>query len=157
MTARNDRDALEGWRSIPGLVHGLIDGASENDLDRRRDGTSMSLRELVHHSAEANAVAASIVIAALGGPGCVYDWSWMLPFGPWMDRMNYRAKPIAPAVRLLEALNAYVAAQVEPLADGLQRTVQLRDEPQGPLRSVTVAEVLLQELDHAREHVAEAR
>ena len=117
----------------------------------------MTRRETVHHIAEANAVAASIVIAALGSPGCVFDWSWMLPFGPWMERMAYDRKPIEPALRLIEALNAYVAAQVEPLAGGLQRRIGLRDEPGAEPRPVTVAEVLLQEARHAREHVEEAR
>lgn len=81
----------------------------------------------------------------------------MLPFGPWMERLAYDRKPIAPALRLLEALNAYIVAQVEPLADGLQRVVRLRDEPGAEPRSVTVAEVLLQEVEHVREHVKEAR
>ena len=87
----------------------------------------MSIRETVHHIVEANVVAASIVLAALGSPGCIYDWSWMLPFGEWLERLRYDRKPLAPSLRLLEALNAYVVAQVEPLPDGLQRTVQLRD------------------------------
>jgi hypothetical protein len=86
----------------------------------------------------------------------VYDWSWMLPFGKWMEQMRYDRKPIAPAVKLLEALNEYVAAQITPLADGLSRTVQLRDEPEGKLRTVTIADVLVQEWDHAREHVDRA-
>jgi len=48
-------------------------------------------------------------------------------------------------------------AQVEPLADGLDRIVRLRDEPGAEPHAVSVAEVLLQEADHARQHVEEAR
>jgi hypothetical protein len=69
--------------------------------------------------------------------------------------MRYDRKPVGPSIALLRALNAWVAAQVEPLEDGLQRTVQLRDEPGGELRTATVADVLLQEARHAREHAAE--
>ena len=117
----------------------------------------MTARETVHHVAEANTVAASIVIAALGNPGCVYDWSWMQPSGDWMMRLEYESKHIAPALGLLEALNSYVAAQVEPLRDGLARQVRLRDAPGAEPRSVTVADVLLAEAAHARQHVEEAR
>jgi len=84
----------------------------------------MSPRETVHHLAEALVVAGSIVIAALGSPGSLYDWSWMMPFGPWMDRLRYDLKPLAPSLRLIDALNAYVAAQVEPLPDALGREVR---------------------------------
>ena len=137
------------------LVRSLIDGRSEQELDRKLGPEAMTLRETVHHIVEANVVAASIVVAALGSPGSVYDWSWMLPFGPWMERMRYREKPIAPALRLLDALNAYVAAQIEPLPDGLQRIVRLRDRPDAEPRSATVADVLYQEYEHARDHAEE--
>ena len=150
------RNALAAWRSIVPLVNGLVEGRSEAELDRKPDGSPFTVREIVHHIAEANIVAASIVIAALGSPGSVYDWSWMLPFGKWMERMRYGHKPLMHSLRLLEALNEYVAAQIEPLEDGLERRVQLRDEPGGALREVTVADVLLQEADHAREHAGGA-
>lgn len=154
MAARTT-DPLDAWKSIVGLVHRAVDGRDEPALDLRVNAAAMSPREMVHHIVEANVVAASIVVAALGSPGCVYDWSWMLPFGEWPRRLGYASKPIGPALELLAALNAWVAAQVEPLADGLQRTVQLRDAPDARLRTVTVAEVLLQEVEHAREHLGE--
>jgi hypothetical protein len=149
-------DALAEWRAVVPLVHGMVEGRSEVEIDRRPDAESMTLRETVHHVVEANVVAASIVTAALGSPGSVYDWSWMLPFGKWMEQMRYDRKPLAPSLRLLEALNEYVAAQIEPLEDGLERRVRLRDQPDGPLREVTVADILIQEAEHAREHVEEA-
>jgi len=151
------RSVLDDWRSIPDLVRSLVAGLADAVLDLRPEGAPFSRRELVHHVVEANVVAASIVVAGLGAAKPVYDWSWMLPFGPWMDRMGYREKPIEPALALLGALNAWVAAQVEPLADGLDRTLELRDEPDGPLRTVTIADVLRQEVDHAREHADELR
>lgn len=150
-----DRNALSEWKTIPQLLRGVVGGKSDAELDRRPAGSPFSLRELTHHIVEANVVAASIVIAALGSPGCVYDWSWMMPFGPWMERLRYDRKPVEPSLLLLDALNAYVVAQVAPLSDGLERTVQLRDEPGGELRTATVAEVLTQEVEHAREHLAQ--
>ena len=148
--------ALKAWRSIPGLMQELVGGRTAEELDSR-EGNGMSPREVLHHVAEANAVAASIVIAALGSPGSLYDWSWMQPSGDWMKRLEYERKPIAPALSLLEALNAYVAALVEPLHDGLARPVRLRDAPGAEPRSVTVADVLLAEAEHARQHIDEAR
>lgn len=150
-------DILAEWRAIPRWVEAAIAGASQAGLDEPfgPEDLGMTRRQLVHHIAEANVVAASIVIAALGSPGCTYDWSWMMPFGPWVERLDYAHKPIEPARRLLEVLNAYVAAQIEPLADGLEREVCLRDAPGAELRRVTVADVLRQEIDHARHHLGQ--
>ena len=147
-------NVFEAWRTIPDRVDALIAGRSGGDLDRVADSEhGMTVREVVHHIAEANVVASSILVAALGSPGCTYDWSWMQPFGKWMDRLAYRRKPVEPAIALLRALNAWVVAQLEPLSDGLDREVFLRDEPGGKPRRATVAEVLQQELDHVKEHL----
>src|SRR5688572_24112695 len=126
---------LDAWRKIPDRVEGVMRGG---DLDRVIDPAhEVTAREFVHHVVEANVVAASILIAALGAPGSTYDWSWMQPFGPWMDRLDYRRKPVEPAVALLRALNAWVVAQIEPLPDALSREVFLRDERNGKPRRAT--------------------
>lgn len=151
-----DRSALDEWKQIVPMVTRLVEGRTDADLDRRTPGVPMTLRETVHHIVEANVVAAAILTAALGSPGSVFDWSWMQPFGPWMDRMRYDQKPLAPTLRLLAALNDYVVAQVEPLDDGLTRTVRLRDAADTELREVTVANVLRQEAQHARHEVEQA-
>jgi hypothetical protein len=147
-------DPIAAWKSIVGLIHAHIEGRTGVDLDRRDDGESMTRREVVHHVVEANVVAASIVIAALGSPGCAFDWSWMLPFGPWLERMRYADKPIGPALKLCEALNEYVVNLVSPPPGGLQRAVLLVDQPGAEPRRTTVGRVLLQEAEHAREHLA---
>jgi hypothetical protein len=147
-------NVLAAWGSIPKLVRAAVRDLDEAALDARREG-GMTMRETVHHIAEANVVAASIVVAGLGSPGCVFDWSWMQPFGEWMQHLRYDRKPIEASLALLDALNAWVAAQIEPLPDGLQRTVLLRDASDAELREATVAEVLLQEVEHARGHLRE--
>ncbi len=82
------RDPIAAWKSIVALVRAHVDGRADAELDRRAAAPAMTLRETVHHVVEANVVAASIVIAALGSPGAVYDWSWMQPFGPWLERIS---------------------------------------------------------------------
>jgi hypothetical protein len=142
-------NVLHEWRRIPARVEAAL---AQGPLDEVvADG--MTRREIVHHVVEANVVAASIVIAALGSPGATYDWSWMQPFGVWMDRMDYRRKPLEPSLRMLRAVNDWVAAQIEPLADGLDREVLLRDAPDAEPRRATVADVLRQEIEHADEHL----
>jgi hypothetical protein len=70
--------------------------------------------------------------------------------------MDYAHKPIEPARLMLEAVNAYLVAQIEPLPDGLTRELRLRDTPDAEPRTVTVGQVLLQEIEHAMEHLDEA-
>lgn len=147
-------DPLHSWRALADRLRALTDGATRAALDAGPGTDGMTLRETVHHLAEAQVVAAAILTAALGSPGAVFDWSWMLPFGPWMERMGYATKPVEPSLRLMEALGDYVTMQLAPLDDALARTVRLRDETDGALREVTVADVLRQEVEHADGHLA---
>jgi hypothetical protein len=144
-------DAIVEWRSIVQLVRGAVAVLPEGGLERVSSSTGMTVREQVHHIVEANIVAASIVIAALGMPGATYDWSWMMPFGEWMDRLDHRSRPIEPSLELLDALNRWIAAVVEQLPDGLEREVVLKVGDN--LSKTTVAKVLLDEAEHAKGHV----
>ena len=148
-------DALAAWCAIPDTIAEVVRDLDDQALDRHNQKTGMSIRELAHHLVEAQIVAASIVIAGLGMPGSTYDWSWMLPFGPWMQRLPYRTMPLAASLEASRALSAWVATVAGGLDDALLREVQLRDAPDAALRRVTVADVLRQEVDHVREHVAD--
>ena len=150
-------DVLSAWRSIPEVLSGAVRGLDDSQLDLRNPRNNLTVREQTHHLVEAHVVASSIVIAALGMPGSTYDWSWMMPFGPWMDRLPYRSMPLGPSLEALRALNAWLAAVVEGADQGLSREVRLRDSPEAEPRPVTVAELLRQEVDHTEEHVAEIR
>lgn len=70
---------LTAWASIPRKIRRAIEGLSEGDLKARSGSEGWSIREYVHHLVEANLVASTIVLAALGRPGCRFDWSWMIP------------------------------------------------------------------------------
>jgi hypothetical protein len=146
-------DVLAAWKEIPERIGAVVDGGVDLDEPFGPERLGVTRRQLVHHVAEANVVAASIVIAALGSPGATYDWSWMMPFGPWLERLDYARRPVEPARRLLAAINVYVAALVEALPDGLDREVYLRDTPDGEPRRATVADVLRQEVEHVQEHL----
>jgi hypothetical protein len=113
----------------------------------------MSIRETVHHLVEANLVASNIVIAALAKSGSTYDWTWVNPGGPWISRLGYSRAPIGPALSTLESLTRHFAALFSVVGDGLKRTVKLYDSPGAPHYTKTVAQLLLDEVNHAREHL----
>ncbi|HEY6554221.1 MAG TPA: DinB family protein [Vicinamibacteria bacterium] len=145
-------EALAAWRRIPGEIEAAIEGVPESGLGWRGGDDGMSIRETVHHLVEANLVAASIMIAALGKTGCVYDWSWLFPNLEWTQRMGYERVPIGPALATLRALVEHVGGVIAA-SDGLGREVRLRDSPGAALYTKTVEDILLQEAEHAAEHL----
>jgi hypothetical protein len=103
-------EPLSAWLEVPRAIEEATGGLTDADLDLRGGSDGWTIRETVHHLVEANVVAGSIVIAALGKSGCTYDWSWLNPDRSWMERMGYdcRADPSAtPADRELQRRSAH--------------------------------------------------
>ena len=110
-------------------------------------------RQTVHHIVEANLVASNQVLAALGAEGYEFDWGWLFPDEAWMKRLGYFDVDAQPALALLRALTAYVAALLGRDASLLSRTIRLRDSSDGAPYTITVEAILQREVEHAREHL----
>jgi len=152
--------AVQAWLTIPKRIEGAIQGLGDEALDWRGGADGYSIRETVHHLVEANLVAANIVIAALARSGCTYDWSWVTPDASWAQRVGYTRAPTGPALGALRALGQHLVGVIGAATGGLAREVRLLDAPGAELYTKTVEEILLQEVQHAEDHlrdVAETR
>jgi hypothetical protein len=146
-------DTSRTWASIPRRIRGAVSGLSARDLGLRGGSEGWSIREYVHHLVEANLVASNIVLAALGKPGCAYDWSWVMPDAGWMKRLGYDRMPIEPALRMLEHLCAHVATVVRVAPGGLAGKVRLVDAPGAKPYGRTIQQILEEECEHAQRHL----
>lgn len=144
---------LRAWVSIAPGIRKAISGLSARELGWRGGSAGWSIREYVHHLVEANLVASTIALAALGRSGCEFDWSWMMPDARWMKGLRYDRSPVEPALELLAALGAHVAGLVRAAPGGLSRHVGLVDSPGARRRRRTLGQVLDDECEHARQHL----
>lgn len=141
------------YRAIPEKLQHAVDEIGVESLDSLVGSAEMSAREVVHHLTEANIVTASMLIAALGASGSSYDWSWLWPNREWCDRMRYASVPVEPALDLMTALVGHISILVEARPEALQNAVTLFDSPGAETYQKTIAELLVQEADHADEHL----
>jgi hypothetical protein len=135
------------------MIRRSISGLSARQLGWRGGSTGWSIREYVHHLVEANLVASTIVLAALGSSGCQFDWSWMMPDARWMRGLRYDRSPVEPALALLESLGAHVGRLVRTLPGAWNRHVRLVGTPGGRRRRRSVGQLLGDECTHARQHL----
>jgi len=147
--------AVDEWLRLPETIEKAIAGLSNDELDRRPKKDAMSPRETVHHLAEANIVACSMMIAALGASGSLYDWSWLYPNTLWVERMGYGKAPVEPALAALKGLCRQFANIINARPDALQCEVRVFDSPGSEPYALSVAAILQQELDHAAEHLGD--
>ncbi len=145
--------ALRAWLAIPDRLQAAIAGLPPRALDFRAEPEAFSMREWVHHLVEANLVASSMLVCALGTDGGTFDWSWLWPSPEWMRRLGYDKAPVRPSLAALRALQRHVAGLLAATDGGLRRRVTLFDTPDGKRYRRTVEQLLAAEVAHAREHL----
>jgi len=145
-------EPIQEWVSIPRRIRRAVSGLSARELRLRGGSEGWMVREYVHHLVEANLVAASIIVAALGSPGSRYDWSWLYPDEKWMKRLRYDTAPLKPAIGLLDALCVHIAGLVTNTRGGMSRHARLVGTS-GRAHRRTVRQILAEECEHARHHL----
>ena len=147
-------DLLDKWRRVPQLVSDVVDGRPDEVLAQAKGSDGLTMLELVHHLTEANIVAATMIIAAMGASGTTYDWSWLWPNKEWADRLGYSRVPAAGSIKLLDALIEHVTHVIRAAGnDALEREVRLFDTPNSDVYTKTVADIVRMEIDHAENHL----
>ena len=78
-----------------------------------------------------------------------------MPNTSWMRRVGYDRAPVGPALETLKALCRHISGLIGTSPDASGREVKLLDAPGAELRTMTVDDVLRQEIEHAEQHLAE--
>ncbi|MEQ1645001.1 MAG: DinB family protein [Pyrinomonadaceae bacterium] len=150
-------EVINEWRQIPTNIDAIISGLSNDDLGRQVEALGFSVRATVHHLVEANIVTASMIIAAMGKSGATYDWTWLYPNADWCSRLGYESTPIEPSLDALRGLIMHITNIVASQDDALERMVTVSNSPGAPTYTLTVGQMIKQEVDHAAEHLADVR
>ena len=145
-------DRIAAWASIPRRIRRSVSGLTPRQLAFRGGSEDWTIRQYAHHLVEANLVASTIILAALGRPGARYDWSWLVPDEDWMKRLGYETAPLDPALALLDALCVHVAGVLRNAPGGMSRHIRLQGTGARPIRR-TVRQLLDEEREHARHHL----
>ncbi len=145
--------AIRAWLTIPRNIEKAIEGLTDEALELQGGPDDWSIRETVHHLAEAILIASNIMIAGLAKSGSIYDWSWVNPDASWMQRMGYKTVPVRTALATLHALCEHMAALIMTTSDGIMREVELLDAPGAKPYTKTFKDLLMQEVEHAEEHI----
>jgi len=151
----NFDDALIAYQQIPAKIASALATIPADRLEVRIAKSEMSLRETVHHLVEANIVAASMIIAALGSEKATYDWSWLWPGRDWCDRMRYDAVPLDASVETLNGLIQHVTNMLRVRDDAASRKVSVHDLPGETPYFRTISEIIDQEGNHVDEHLGD--
>lgn len=148
------RHTPDTWLALyargPEALERALAGLAEADLDLARAPGAWTIREIVHHTAEADALVLLPITLALAEPGREYV-SNRPSRRPHRD-LDYAGRAIAPALPLFRAVRAHLLQLIRHLPGAWDRALTLTHPPG---RQVTVGDYISAMARHALEHGAE--
>jgi len=134
-------------------VEDALDGLAEAELDRTRAENKWTIRQIVHHIADAELLWEVAIKSALGNCGCLFDASWYIIGNGWAEPLHYATRPIDGAVDLYQAIRHQILELLEHVPDPWEKYILFHWANPDEARKWTVGEIVTWQSRHALIHV----
>lgn len=139
------------YEAGPAVLDASLTGLREPDLDLTCSPGGWTIRQIVHHLADLEAVTLGQMKMALAEPGRVYLGNSFSP-DTWAASLDYAGRPIGSSVQLFRAIREHIAHLVLHLPHAWERSSRNSDGRKSP-----VVLTLSMLSSHALEHIEEIR
>jgi catechol 2,3-dioxygenase-like lactoylglutathione lyase family enzyme len=119
-------EVLALYEAGPAALDAALAGLDDAALDWAQGPGAWTIRQIVHHLADAEATALGKPKFALAEPGRVYQGN---PYdqGRWAEALDYAHRPIAPSLELFRAIRAHMTQLMRHLPDAWERATENAD------------------------------
>jgi uncharacterized damage-inducible protein DinB len=134
-------------------LESALAGLSESDLDLCRQPGKWSIRQIVHHIADAEDIWQTGIKAALGNSGCTFNLNWYKNNNLCAGPLDYANRPVSQALELFKVCRRCVVELVTHLSDDWDRHLYFyRDRLPEP-KKYSVVEILNWQILHLKRHL----
>ncbi len=153
---KDKSDLLQKYNSLASELENIIRDFSKADLDFKPDN-KWSVRQIVHHIVDSDAIVKTLIFAAIGNPGCTYDQSWYEIDNKWVSTMAYDQREVSSAVSLFRANIIHLEKLLLQIPEALDYFVIFKwpKNPEGIKLSVEY--LVLSRIQHAKHHISRIR
>jgi len=141
---------------IEAVVEALA-GLAEADLDLARAEAKWTIREIVHHIADAENLWEVAIKSALGNPGCLFDASWYIIDNKWAVPLQYASRPIDNALALYRAIRGEVLELLQHVPGAWEQHILFHRGHPDQARAWTVGDIVTWQSRHVLIHVEQIR
>jgi hypothetical protein len=139
-------------------LEGALGGLTEADLDAARKDGKWTIRQILHHVADAEAIWSIALKAAIGNSGCTFDIGWYPRGNAWAERLDYAKRSVADAVGNLRAARRHTAQLVKHMRDDVwKRHVVFVAPGLDEGKRLTVTEIIRWQTSHLDLHIEQIR
>lgn len=147
---------LTDYLAAPQRLAQVLAGLDNSALDRSQQADSWTIRQLVHHIVDGDALWSMGIKAAIGNPAGVFtlQWYWDIPQTTWAEQWHYADRAVPPALDLFRASRQVVVQLLEAVPEAWDRTITIRWAGHEDER-VAVAAMIESQARHALGHIKE--
>lgn len=147
---------LHKYRSLATLLESIVSEFSDVELDFNPD-KKWSVRQIVHHIVDSDAIVKTMIFAAIGNPGCTYDQSWYQIDNEWISTLACDQRDISSAVTLFKANIIHLENLLLKLPEAWDSFLIFKwpKNPEGI--KLTVEYLVLSRIQHAEHHIKRIR
>ena len=126
---------------------------SDADIDLSRSQGKWTIRQIVHHIAEFEDLYKTTIKAALGNPGCTFDFNWYIVDNKWADPLRYDVRPINDAVVLFRMSRKQVLELINFVENPWEQFIYFSHESMPEKKKFTVAKIIQWQIQHLQMHI----
>ena len=134
-------------------VDNALAGLTEADLDLARAKGKWTIRQIVHHIADAENLWEVAIKSALGNCGCIFDASWYIIDNKWADPLCYATRPVGEALQLYRAIRHQILELLEHVPGAWEKHVLFHQGNPDGAHKWTVGDMVTWQSRHAMIHV----
>ncbi len=154
----NIGEILRDLQKTSGRLDELIRGLDEKQLDRIPEDGGWTPRQIVHHLADGACIWSMFVRQALAGQGGDFNLGWYLalPQKEWAEIWQYSTREIGLSLELYRVSTDMICTLLESGGSGSEMELEIYWKD-GQSETVSVRDVVDQQIEHLDRHLAEIR
>lgn len=147
---------ITDYLAAPDRLVQIVTGLEAATLDRSLTADTWTIRQLVHHIVDGDALWNVAVKAAIGNPAGAFtlQWYWDVPQTTWAAQWRYADRDVQPALELFRANRRHLAQLLDSVPEAWERAITITCRGRDDER-VSVAEIVAMQAGHALGHLAE--
>lgn len=152
------RILLARYADGPAQLEAAVAGLTGAELDVARRPDTWTVRQIVHHVVDSDALWETCIKAALRNSQDVFSlqWYWNIPQAKWIEIWDYASRPIEPSLARFRANRCHTAQLLRRIPGAWERSILVK-WPHRPEEPVTIGDVVETQANHAMGHIKEIR
>ena len=134
-----------------------LEGLEEADLDRSRSKGKWTIRQIVHHIAEAEELWNIAIKAALANPGCSFDFNWYVVDNKCADPLLYHRRPIQESMALFRSSRKQILELINLTDNAREPFIYPVHQSMPEKRKFSVNDIIQWQIKHLGIHIDQIR